>query len=112
MQIWRATPMGFNPWLVAVLAAMPLCVLVVGLAAAGGALGATVVWVLAASFTGCAAWAAHMAVRARSGTTAAKASMKPTEAPRLPLGKSTVASPVRRLAGDKHETQPHGNRYR
>lgn len=54
--------MRFNPWLVAVLAAMPLLILVVGLAAAGEGLGSPVVVALVVAIVGAAGVAAWKAI--------------------------------------------------
>jgi predicted phosphodiesterase len=48
--------MGFNPWLVALLAAGPLLILVVGLAAAAEGLGSQTVWILIGAIAVAGAW--------------------------------------------------------
>jgi hypothetical protein len=54
--------MGFNPWLVALLAAGPLLILVVGLAAAAEGLGSQTVWILIGAIAVAGGVAAYKAI--------------------------------------------------
>jgi hypothetical protein len=55
--------MRFNFWLVALLAVMPLFILVVGLAAAAGGLDSPTLWILVAAAVGAGIAAARLAGR-------------------------------------------------
>jgi hypothetical protein len=60
----RQEGMSFNPWLIALLAVMPLLILVIGLAAAAGGLDSPAAFGVLVAGIGAAAVAARMAVRA------------------------------------------------
>ena len=60
--------MVFNPWLVALLAAGPLLILVVGLAAAAEGLGSHTVWILIGGIAVAGGVAAYKAIDAARAT--------------------------------------------